>query len=838
MAGVIQKNEVINLRSYRGSKDDDTWPDDPGPQYLHAGTTLLLGQYIITGYLNCGGFGITYFANDSLGRAVVIKECFPSELCFRSGNRMVARSRKYKKELDSIVTYFVKEAHRLATARHDNIVHVHQIFEENDTAYMAMDFIDGQDLLAIVEEGKKRLAPKDIESLVHKMLDAIKYVHDRGMLHRDISPDNILIDKSGEPILIDFGAARENGKATGHQDYSKLKFVKDGYSPQEFYIAGSEQGTWSDLYSLAASMFHVISGELPIDGQRRLAALAAKKPDPYEPLAGRITGYPMRFLRALDKALEILPDQRIQSADEWLERISSKRPTTLLTQPLNVSSMIEALPAFDELTLSSYYAKLAPKKGRVIAASVAVITALSGVGYFGLQGTTNGEDVRIASAKISAPVAAEIEESTVMLLDSSRTAANGGAPDRAAPDLGLALAEPPSSAITMQPREIKPDPRPVAAPVDEATPQVGQIAPQLTIPASAEQSSAISKEAPVNWIAKVEPLRPLAVVPIEAPSIPQPQITLATVAPLETGNLTLLPFDTATERPSPMMHLSALVTESGVAPLPIERLPKPISLTADVTIIGEGPATTTDATFAPAEATRVARLGDIAELPDVKTEKNVTAAARQPPEFAPNRNLAPNQVVFSHWDVHMPFEAELERVRNANTARITSISENTDYSVSGDWIAEGVIIYSFNGERLAEDTSISVHFLESLHIDPDGYARATVRYRNPVEGILDRGLLAVPVVRELGLADGSLLEAHVIDRNWTLSVKKIGRNNGLRVGDIVVGERSTGTVFASHEDLARSLNTLAAREIDVAELTVVRDGALISANWRLASARN
>ena len=186
----------------------------------------------------------------------------------------------------------------------------------------------------------------------------------------------------------------------------------------------------------------------------------------------------------------------------------------------------------------------------------------------------------------------------------------------------------------------------------------------------------------------------------------------------------------------------------------------------------------------------------------------------------------------------MPFEAELERIRNANTARITSISKNADYSVSGNWIAEGVIIYSFNGEKLVEDIPISVHVLKSLHIDPDGYARATVRYRNPKEGILDRGLLAVPVVREMGLADGSLLEARVIDRKWTLSVKSVGGSgNGLRAGDIVIGEQVTGTVFASHEDLAKSLHELAARQIDVAQLTVLRDSEVVSADWRLSTAK-
>ena len=137
------------------------------------------------------------------------------------------------------------------------------------------------------------------------------------MLHRDISPDNILITMAGEPILIDFGAAREQASQKSRA-LTALRVVKDGYSPQEFYIAGSEQGPWSDLYALGATLYHVITGAAPVNGQARLAALAETRPDPYEPLAGRFEGYPDRFLEAIDQVMNTIPRNRLQSAAEWL----------------------------------------------------------------------------------------------------------------------------------------------------------------------------------------------------------------------------------------------------------------------------------------------------------------------------------------------------------------------------------------------------------------------------------------------------------------------------------------------------------------------------------------
>jgi hypothetical protein len=289
---------------------------------LAPGTKLLRGQYTIVRYLNSGGFGITYLAKDSLDRNVVIKECFPSSFCRRSKTVVAARSRAHTAELRSVVQLFVREARNLAKIVHPNIVAVHQVFEDNFTAYMAIDFIDGLDLQEVIEGKGPQPTAQEIVVITEKLLAAVGFIHDHDMLHRDISPDNVLIDKNREPILIDFGAARDEASQK-NRAMSALRVVKDGYSPQEFYIAGSEQGPWSDLYALGATLYHLISGNAPTNGQARLAALAEGRPDPYLALDGRFPGYPTGFLKAIDKAMNTLPGQRVQSAREWLGMFQS-----------------------------------------------------------------------------------------------------------------------------------------------------------------------------------------------------------------------------------------------------------------------------------------------------------------------------------------------------------------------------------------------------------------------------------------------------------------------------------------------------------------------------------
>ncbi|MEM6309620.1 MAG: serine/threonine-protein kinase [Pseudomonadota bacterium] len=294
---------------------DETFADELDP-----GTTLLNGQYRIEQFLNAGGFGITYTALDSLDRRIVIKECFPSAFCRRDGTRVSPRNRAHSADLSNVIRLFAQEAKSLAKLNHPSIVGVHDVFEDNDTAYMALDYVAGRDLLDIIETPELMLDPGVVQDLLEQMLDAIGYTHDMGVLHRDVSPDNILMGQYDIPILIDFGAAREQA-STQTRAMSALRVVKDGYSPQEFYIAGAEQGPYSDLYALAASFYHLISGQLAPDAQTRLSAIAGGEADPYQPLTGTLPTYPNAFLSALDKAMSILPKDRMQSADEWLEAL-------------------------------------------------------------------------------------------------------------------------------------------------------------------------------------------------------------------------------------------------------------------------------------------------------------------------------------------------------------------------------------------------------------------------------------------------------------------------------------------------------------------------------------
>ncbi|MGL4238841.1 serine/threonine-protein kinase [Tabrizicola sp.] len=368
--GPTQISNQLDAEARRADPDD--FADD-----LKPGTTLLGGQYRILGFLNSGGFGITYLAKDSVDRTVVIKECFPNALCRRSQAVVRARSRKHQTEYRSFVENFVNEAKSLARLVHPNIVGVHQVFEDNDTAYMAIDYIDGRDLHDVLASTDQPFTPAETVVLLKKMLGAVEFIHQVGILHRDISPDNILIDKSGNPILIDFGAASEE-EARSARVLTGRRVIKEGYSPQEFYMAGAQQSPSSDLYSLGATFFHVITGKAPPESQRRLARVAEGNADPYEPLAGRYKGYPRGFLESVDTAMQVLPKNRIQSASDWLEWIrlgetggalpyETKRPITqkVHTRPVTAA----APPSADLLSTGSVYLIVA-----------GVVLALAGLG--------------------------------------------------------------------------------------------------------------------------------------------------------------------------------------------------------------------------------------------------------------------------------------------------------------------------------------------------------------------------------------------------------------------------------------------------------------------------
>lgn len=299
-------------------------PAQEASHALSTGDKLLHGQYTIQCYLSSGGFGVTYLARDSLDRRLVIKECFPVLTCHRKGKQVIGRTPEDEATFKTIVRNLMHEARRMARLDHPNIVGVHQVFEENGTAYMALDFINGLDLLDIIQHDPARLTPEVVKSILKKTLEAVVYMHDSDMLHRDISPDNILLTEDNEPVLIDFGAAREvTNKAS--RAMSSIDTVKEGYSPLEFYSKGAEQNAASDIYSIGASFYHVLMGKAPPDSLTRLSAVAADDADPLEPISMDIKGYDRFFLSSIDAAMALFPKDRLQSTKLWLEQVDEER---------------------------------------------------------------------------------------------------------------------------------------------------------------------------------------------------------------------------------------------------------------------------------------------------------------------------------------------------------------------------------------------------------------------------------------------------------------------------------------------------------------------------------
>jgi len=523
--------------------------DEPKIQGLEPGAKLLRGQYEILRFLSNGGFGITYLARDSLERDVVIKECFPGALCQRNGDSVEAIDPDHKDDLRAIIDLFIQEARNHARLVHPNIVDVHQVFEDNDTAYIAMDFIQGCDLLDYVENPENKTGPDFIVQVTEKMLSAVSFIHQSGMLHRDISPDNILIDENGDPVLIDFGAAREQA-ANQSAALLTLRVIKDGYSPHEFYVRGADQGPSSDLYVLAATLYHAISGERPIDGQTRLNAFNNGQDDPYTPLAGRYKGYPEGFLEAIDKAMEVHATDRLQSALDWLRMFRGPgvmfdtfdyRPVSVIVamdrkdeeaekarikaESENAEAVVTALLAGNaDLTLGNEdknedeLATFTPKEepavavdtvvksgsggsGKIIAGIAVVAVGLAAGGFFLMSGEDKAPEQAVTAA--AAPDEVEAEVATAAPEEVEAEVATAAPIEEPAEQVAEATNEP--EAVEPAPAQDEPTPEPVE-----------QIQAD---PANAEQAVADAAEAP--------PAEPVPAVSAEPVNLAEAQVAFS-----------------------------------------------------------------------------------------------------------------------------------------------------------------------------------------------------------------------------------------------------------------------------------------------------------------------
>jgi serine/threonine protein kinase len=274
--------------------------------------------YRIEQELGAGGFGITYKATELLiGRPVALKEYLPPSIAVRGRDSVTVHpiGPRDRVPFDLGIKRFRKEAQALVTFRHPNIVALHRFFEGNGTAYLVMAFEEGMTLGAIL----KRHGPiteDEIREVLEPLLDGVALVHQSGFLHRDIKPDNVVIRRDGSPVLIDFGAARQ--ATAGIHDISQ-PIVSAGYSPFEQYANESRQGAYSDVYALGALAYACITAHRPTDATDRLAG--TRMMSAAEAGKGR---YSETLLRAVDRALAVMAEERPQSVEEWRAMLAGK----------------------------------------------------------------------------------------------------------------------------------------------------------------------------------------------------------------------------------------------------------------------------------------------------------------------------------------------------------------------------------------------------------------------------------------------------------------------------------------------------------------------------------
>ena len=232
--------------------------------------SILNGRYTVGRVLGQGGFGITYIAQDyQTGERVAIKEYLPGEFANRTSNQSIqAFSGRQQENYEYGKAQFLEEARTLAAFNGDeHIVRIHSYFEENNTAYFVMEYVDGYALDKYLAQKGGRLSVEEANRLLLPLMESLGKVHAKGIIHRDIAPDNIIITKDGSAKLIDFGAARYS---TGEKSKSLDVVLKHGFAPTEQYMRRGRQGPFTDVYALAATYYYAITGKVLPDAVERM----------------------------------------------------------------------------------------------------------------------------------------------------------------------------------------------------------------------------------------------------------------------------------------------------------------------------------------------------------------------------------------------------------------------------------------------------------------------------------------------------------------------------------------------------------------------------------------
>ena len=282
------------------------------PPYHLQPFSILAGKYLLGMAIGEGGFGITYIGMDlNLEMRVAIKEYYPNGCAVRNcseSNTVLSYSNSAQEVFEKGREKFINEARLLAKCSNlSEIVSVKDFFRENHTAYIVMEYIEGITLKAYLKQNGDHIPAQKTLQMMKPVICSLSKVHDMNLIHRDISPDNIMICNNGSVKILDFGGARDY---IFSNEKSLSIMLKPGYAPEEQYRTHGNQGPWTDVYALCATMYRCITGSVPPESLER--AYQESLP----PIRSISPDCPPAAASAIEKGMSIYPEDRFQSMQE------------------------------------------------------------------------------------------------------------------------------------------------------------------------------------------------------------------------------------------------------------------------------------------------------------------------------------------------------------------------------------------------------------------------------------------------------------------------------------------------------------------------------------------
>ncbi len=362
--------------------------------------SILNGRYLIGRVLGEGGFGITYLGYDlRTNTKAAIKEYFPSGLSYRfsaQSNTVSVHDKGSLPQYEKGKQRFLEEAKTVYRFRDEkNIVDVLDFFSENNTAYIVMEYIDGMSLSQYLAKNGPVSSFDELYKMLRPVMVSLSHVHDAGLIHRDISPSNLMIDKSGSVKLLDFGTARAMSE-DGERSLSVV--LKHGFAPMEQYQSHGKQGAWTDVYALCATVYKMLTGKTPTSAMDRLTE---KMPSPSE-LGAVISPKQEEILL---KGMAVLKDDRIQSVSELIELFDSVTKSEPEKKPKAKEEKTESNK--EQGTSEQKPAKKKSNRGLLIALCVVILVVaayfvIPAVGYNNAVGLMESGEYEEAIAKFEA----------------------------------------------------------------------------------------------------------------------------------------------------------------------------------------------------------------------------------------------------------------------------------------------------------------------------------------------------------------------------------------------------------------------------------------------------